>query len=119
MPVVPALWAVAEFEITDPDKFVEIVAEMVALSQTEPGTLVYDWYINADRTAARLHEAYDSVDSIMAHVSGPVFTELAPKTFGVCTMTKVQSFGDAGDLAEKLSFLPIETWGAPFNAIQR
>ena len=39
---------VFEIEVTDVDVFTAAVAECCAVSETEPGTLIYDWYLDTD-----------------------------------------------------------------------
>ena len=37
---------VIEIEVTDIERFKEIAEKCVEFSRTEPGTLLYDWYID-------------------------------------------------------------------------
>ena len=52
---------------------------MVAVSRDEPGTVVYDWYVDEAGGVGTLYEAYSSAEALRAHGSGAVFTELAPR----------------------------------------
>ena len=60
-----------------------MATEMAAASRAEPGTLMYDWYVNEDGTSGVLLEQYASQKALGDHVAGPVFTEIAPRYRGV------------------------------------
>jgi quinol monooxygenase YgiN len=93
---------------------------MVEVSRTEPGTLVYDWYLDADTGKACLYEAYASMDAVNAHSRGPVFTEIAPKYADVLTVARVEVFGgDGSQLMGGGDVLgaPTTRWGASIAAV--
>ncbi len=108
---------VLDVVVHDITRFRELVASCVAVSNDEPGTLLYNWYLNEAAKTARLVEAYDSVDSVIAHTKGPVFTEFGPDLLTACTITKMDAYGDLGRLADGPEFWPTVQWGAPFAAI--
>lgn len=105
---------VIEFEVADAARFTEMAEAMAAVSKDEPGTLVYDWYLDADAGKGKLYEAYDSFDSIVAHGQGAVFTELAPKFADAMTISQIDVFGAADKLAAGGDVLgaPTTWWGA-------
>ena len=103
---------VFEIEVTDVDVFTAAVAECCAVSETEPGTLIYDWYLDTDSSTAHLYEAYSSVDAVIAHAAGPVFTEIGPRLLTSCRFVSGRCFGDAGRLAEGPQLLPVTYLGA-------
>ena len=107
---------VIDFEVTDLEVFRSAVRDAVEVSASEPGTLLYDWYVDEETGRARLYEAYDSADSIMAHAEGKVFTEIGPVLFGCCRITHIDAYGDAEaqKIAEALG--PVTLWGKPFAA---
>jgi len=109
---------VIEIEVTDIDRFKEIATKCVEFSRTEPGTLLYDWYIDEEAKTARLYEAYESVDAVIAHAKGPVFTEIGIPLFETCKFTKVDCFGDPGKLASREGLWPVTYWGVPFSALK-
>ena len=67
----------------DRQRFEAMATEMAAASRAEPGTLMYDWYVNEDGTSGVLLEQYASQKALGDHVAGPVFTEIAPRYRGV------------------------------------
>jgi quinol monooxygenase YgiN len=109
---------VIEIEVHgDVDRFKEVVQACVEVSRSEPGTLVYDWYLDEDRKQARLYEAYESVDAVKAHASGPVFTDVGLPLMELCRFVHMDAFGDVGDLVDT-PFWPTTVWGAPFVALK-
>jgi quinol monooxygenase YgiN len=108
---------VIEIEVTDIPGFVDAVNRCVEISRSEPGTLVYDWYLDEATGAARLYEAYDSIDSVLVHAAGPVFTEVGPELLTTCTFVRMDAFGDVGDLADRGTYWPTTFWGKPFSAL--
>ena len=106
------------FEILDTDRFREMAAAMVAVSRDEPGTLVYDWYIDEPAHTGTLYEAYASADALRAHGSGAVFSELAPRYADAVRVTKVDAFGAADGLSRgDVLGAPTTWWGAPIAAV--
>ena len=108
---------VCHIEVSDAARFKELVEESVKISRDEPGTLIYDWYLSEDGTEARLYEAYESLDALRAHSSGRVFTEVGPKLIEFCRFTKIEAFGDFGEMHGQPSFAPMVWWGPAFSAI--
>ena len=104
---------VIEIEVSDVERFKAIAAECTAVSREEPGTLVYDWYLDEATGRARLYEAYESVDAVRVHSAGRVFTEVGLPLMEVCTFVHVDCFGDVGDLLAA-SFWPTTAWGSAF-----
>lgn len=106
---------VIDIEVHDVDAFEQLARRCVEASRSEPGTLVYDWYVDAAAGKARLYEAYASADALEAHVSGPVFTdpELGPALLGTCTFVHVDAYGDLSEPAGGF-FWPTTVWGPPF-----
>ena len=91
---------VIEFAVADAARFTEMAEAMVAHSKTEAGTVVYDWYLDAEAGVGVLYEAYASFDALAAHALGPVFTEIAPKYSDDMNIVKVDVFGDAAQVQE-------------------
>jgi quinol monooxygenase YgiN len=109
---------VLEIAVSDLERFRELVAKCVEISSGEPGTLMYDWYIDESTSSARLVEAYASVEAVLAHARGPVFTEVGPELLEVCTFVKMDAFGDVGTLSDGPAFWPTTYWGTPFAALE-
>jgi quinol monooxygenase YgiN len=109
---------VIHFEVLDFARFREMAAAMVAVSRDEPGTVVYDWYLDEPAMRGTLYEAYASADALTAHGSGAVFTELAPKYLDALRVISVDAFGEAAGLPRRdLLGAPTTWWGAPIAAV--
>ena len=109
---------VIDIDITDPVRFKELVAQCVEISGQEPGTLVYDWYIDDDGARGQLYEAYESMDALRAHTGGRVFSEVGPKLMEACTFIHVDAYGDLGPTTRP-PLWPTTYWGTPFAAVSR
>jgi quinol monooxygenase YgiN len=101
----------------DRERFEAMATEMAAASRAEPGTLMYDWYVNEDGTSGVLLEQYASQKALGDHVAGPVFTKIAPRYRGVARAQKVEMFGaDGMERADVLK--ATTTWcGEPVAAV--
>jgi quinol monooxygenase YgiN len=109
---------VIRFEVLDVERFREMADAMVSVSREEPGTLVYDWYLDEDGPAGTLYEAYASQEALEAHSRGRVFTELAPKYLDAMRVVCVDVYGEAVALTRR-DVLGASTtwWGAPIAAV--
>ncbi len=108
---------VLEISVSDISRFKDLVAKCVEISNTEPGTLMYSWYLDEETSTARLVEAYRDVAAVLAHARGAVFTEVGPELLQACTFVKMDAFGDVGKLSDGPSFWPTTYWGTPFSAL--
>lgn len=105
---------VIEIEVTDLELFKDTAARCAEVSRAEPGTLVYDWYLDEASGKARLYEAYESLEALDAHASGPVFTDVGLPMMQCSTFVHVDAFGDFGDRPGPSTFWPTTFWGVPF-----
>lgn len=109
---------VLDIDVHDVARFKEVVARCVEVSRDEPGTLVYDWYLDEETGKARLYEAYASADAVRAHATGPVFTDVGIPLFEISTFVHMDAFGDLGTLPDELPPLwPTTLWGTPFATL--
>jgi quinol monooxygenase YgiN len=109
---------VVRFAVLDVDRFREMAKAMVAVSREEPGTVVYDWYLDEGGRAGTLYEAYASHEAVEAHSSGRVFTELAPQYLDALRIVGVDVYGEAAALPRRdVLGAPTTWWGAPIAAV--
>jgi quinol monooxygenase YgiN len=109
---------VIRFEVLDLARFREMAAAMVAVSLDEPGTVVYDWYLDEHANEGTLYEAYASREALRVHGRGAVFTELAPRYLDALRVISVDAFGEAADLPRRdVLGAPTTWWGAPIAAV--
>jgi hypothetical protein len=91
---------------------------MVAVSRDEPGTVVYDWYLDEPANKGTLYEAYASREALQAHGGGVVFTELAPRYADAVRVISVDVFGEAAEMPRRdVLGAPTTWWGAPVAAV--
>jgi quinol monooxygenase YgiN len=109
---------VIRFEVRDAGRFREMAEAMVAVSRDEPGTVVYDWYLDEATGTGTLYEAYASAEALRAHGSGAVFTELAPRYADSVRVAQVDAFGAAEGLPRgDVLGAPTTWWGKPIAAV--
>lgn len=106
-----AVRCVLQMQVHDIATFKEVAAACAAISATEPGTLYYDWFLNEETGEARLIEGYDSFESVVAHATGPVFTEVGTRLLEACTFVHMDAFGDTDKMANGPQFWPSTYWG--------
>jgi quinol monooxygenase YgiN len=73
-----------------------LARQMVAVSESEPGTLGYHFLMSADRTCCRLVEGYIDADAITAHFNGPAVQKYVPQLLQVATPSRMEIYGDPG-----------------------
>jgi quinol monooxygenase YgiN len=109
---------VIRFEMLDPARFREMAEAMVAVSRDEPGTVVYDWYVDESTGTGALYEAYASSEALDAHTRGAVFAELAPKYADAVRVLSVDAFGEAAGLPRRdVLGAPTTWWGESVAAV--
>lgn len=84
------------------DVFESLAQTMIAVTQKEPGTMAYDWYLSSDRKRCRLVETYANQDAALAHMTGPAVKELVPKLITVCSVNGFEVYGDPGARAAEV-----------------
>jgi quinol monooxygenase YgiN len=84
------------------DAFNRIAREMTAGSETEPGTLDYEWFISGDRRRCRLVETYADSDALLAHLDGPVVQQLVPKLLEQSRLDRFEVYGQPGPEAQTM-----------------
>ena len=108
---------VIEIEVQDVPMFKEIVARCVDVTRTEPGTLAYDWYLDEETGKARLYEAFESIDAVEAHMTGPVFTDVGRDMPQCSKFIHVDAFGEFDNLGFRPQYWPTSWWGSAFASL--
>jgi len=103
---------VATFTINDYEKFVVIASEMVEhCKQHEPDTLVYDWYVDADKKEGRLLELYTDTEAFRQHVTGKIFTDIVPKMGNAIAWQSLEAFGELpSEFDPVMKMFPSKHW---------
>src|SRR2546428_2791499 len=93
------------------ETFRELIEEMVSGTSTEPGTLMYEWYISHDGGTVHVVETYaDSAAVVAHHVSeGVAFHNWAGRVMGCVDGTPGVGYGGPHEAAPLVPHRP----GAP------
>ena len=114
----PLFRMIVDMEVIDADGFRALARQASEFCRAEPGTLVYEWYIDEEAGRARLHEAYESFEALDAHFEGRVFTELAPRFFEVGRFVHIDFYGDMpAERAQAEPLAPRTIWGQSFASV--
>jgi quinol monooxygenase YgiN len=105
---------VIDIDVNDVDLFKMTAARCAEVSRAEPGTLIYDFYLDEATGKARLYEAYESLEALEAHSKGPVFTDVGLPMMECSTFVHVDAFGELGAMADRPTFWPTTFWGPAF-----
>ena len=73
------------------ETFKELVGRIVSATRQEPGTLSYEYSVNADRTAAHIVERYRTSD-LLGHVKD-TFAPFAERFLELVTIEKLFVYG--------------------------
>jgi quinol monooxygenase YgiN len=80
------------------EEFKSVAQTMTEESETEPGTLGYEWFVSGDGKHFRLVETYADSRAVEAHFMGPVVQQWVPKLAAVCKVDGFEFYGDPGPL---------------------
>ena len=60
----------------------------------EPGTLVYRWQVDESGSRVQLHERFTDEAAMLAHLGGPVATQIFPKLMEIAQVTRFDVHGN-------------------------
>jgi quinol monooxygenase YgiN len=78
------------------EAFKAVARTMTEKTDSEPGTLGYEWFSSADGSRWRLLETYVDANAVLAHFTGPVVRDLVPQLAAVCMIDRFEIYGDPG-----------------------
>lgn len=73
-----------------------LMAEMVESTQSEAGTLMYEWFLNEDKNTCHIYERYADSDAVMAHL-GNFGAKFAARFLEYLEPTSLSVYGDPTD----------------------
>lgn len=73
------------------EEFTTIATACLAATRRDPGTQIYEWYFNTDRTECVVLEVYDDSNAVLAHVGN--LGDLLGQLMAVTDLT-LEVFGD-------------------------
>jgi quinol monooxygenase YgiN len=100
------------------EHFRALMAEMVASTQSEAGTLAYQWFISSDDSAVHVYERYASSAAVMTHLQS-FGSKFAERFFAAVDVTRWMIYGTpSADVKSGLkAFDP--TYLGPFGGFVR
>jgi quinol monooxygenase YgiN len=77
------------------ENFRAVARDLVASTQSEPGTLQYEWNLNDDATGCHIFERYQNSESILVHLKS--FGAYAERFMKACHPTRFHIYGTPSD----------------------
>ena len=90
---------VVEIQPGQLDNFRALARDLVASTQTEPGTLAYEWNLNADETVCHIYERYQNADAVLTHVQS--FGTFAARFMEASNPTRFHVYGPVNDAVKE------------------
>ena len=78
------------------DNFLALMAEMVDSTQTESGTLSYEWFLNEDKVNCHINEKYADSDAVMVHL-GNFGSKFAARLMEYVEVNSISVYGNPSD----------------------
>jgi len=75
--------------------FRAVAKDLIAATQSEPGTLNYEWNLNADETTCHIYERYQDSAAVLTHVTS--FGRFAERFMQACRPTRFYVYGTPTD----------------------
>jgi len=82
------------------DNFRSVASDLIASTQSEPGTLAYEWDLIPDETACHIYERYADSAALMAHIVG--FGPFAERFLAACRPVRFDVYGNPSDEARAM-----------------
>lgn len=73
------------------DDFQGVARDLIAKTQSEAGTLGYEWNLSEDKTVCHIYERYADADALLAHVQS--FGAFAKRFMEACHPTRFHVYG--------------------------
>jgi quinol monooxygenase YgiN len=77
------------------DDFRSVANDLIAKTQSEQGTLGYQWNLSDDKTICHIYERYQDADALLTHVQS--FGAFAKRFMEACHPTRFYVYGPAND----------------------
>jgi quinol monooxygenase YgiN len=79
------------------ENFRAVARDLIAVTQSEPGTLAYEWNLNDDQTACHIFESYRDSAALVAHVQS--FGHFAERFLQACRPVRFDVYGSPNEEA--------------------
>jgi len=80
------------------ENFRTVAKDLIAATQPEPGTLVYEWNLNDDKTACDIYERYKDSAALLMHIGS--FAPFAERFMQSCRPTRFHVYGAPSETAK-------------------
>jgi quinol monooxygenase YgiN len=74
------------------EDFRAVARDLIADTESQPGTLDYEWHLSSDNKVAHIIERYTDSAALLTHVSG--FSKFAARFMGSCKPVRFSVYGD-------------------------
>jgi quinol monooxygenase YgiN len=99
------------------EDFRAVAKDLIAATETEPGTFDYEWYFNADNTACHVYERYRDSEAVLEHVES--FGRFAERFLQACRPTRFDIYGAPSDAVKAAVADLGPTYFAKFGGFSR
>ena len=100
------------------ESFRELMNEMVAATQGEPGTEMYEWFVNEDGTKIHIYERYTDSAATLTHLNN-FGANFAKRFMSIVEPTRFTIYGSPNEQTRKI----LDGFGAryygPFGGFAR
>lgn len=100
---------IVECAVKDRGALDEVLAEMVEGTNTEPGSLAYEWYVSDDGSTVHGFEKYANSEEMITHVNGFI-ANWAGRFTSAVDMTGITVYGDPSPAAREI----LDGWHARY-----
>ena len=84
-------------------EFRNLIQEIsIAVEETEPDTITYQFYLNKDSTKCIVHETYANSDAAFTHMNGIASKTILPKIFDIAKITRFDAYGIPSEELQKV-----------------
>lgn len=80
------------------DNFRAVAKDLIAATQSEPGTLNYEWNLSADGTVCHIYERYRDSAALLTHVQS--FAPFAERFLQACRLARFDVYGSPNEEAK-------------------
>jgi quinol monooxygenase YgiN len=82
------------------EDFRAVARDLIASTESEPGTLDYEYNLNADNTVCHIFERYRDSEAMIKHVEG--FHRFAERFLKSCRPTRFDVYGNPSEAAKAM-----------------
>lgn len=97
--------------------FEAVMADLVEATKGEPGTLMYEWYIDDEGKTAHILERFEDTEAYLAHGEG--FAPFAERFLGAVNIRSFTVYGDPDAAAREALGRVSPTYMGPLGGFSR